>query len=187
MSSPSLLISRKLFEGGSPMLFTARCAADFTPLGSLPGWLSALLRARGVNTEEEAESFLHPSLSGLHDPFLLSGMEKAVSLIRRAIDAREGIMIFGDYDADGVCAVSILLETLSEMGARVSFRLPDRRRDGYGLNENAVREIAGKPACSSPWTAASPILRRCPWPGPWACPSSSRTIISCLKPCRRRT
>ena len=144
MSSPSLLISRKLFEGGSPMLFTPRGKADFTPLGSLPGWLSALLRARGVNTEEEAEHFLHPSLSGLHDPLLLSGMEKAVSLIRRAIDAREGIMIFGDYDADGVCAVSILLETLSEMGARVSFRLPDRRRDGYGLNENAVREIAGK-------------------------------------------
>ena len=94
------------------MLFTPRGAADFTPLGSLPGWLSALLRARGVNTEEEAESFLHPSLSGLHDPFLLSGMDQAVSLIRRAIDAREGIMIFGDYDADGVCAVSILLETL---------------------------------------------------------------------------
>ena len=126
------------------MLFNARCEADFTPLGSLPGWLSALLRARGVNTEEEAESFLYPSLSGLHDPFLLSGMDQAVSLIRRAIDAREGIMIFGDYDADGICATSILLETLSEMGARVSFRLPDRRRDGYGLNENAVREIAEK-------------------------------------------
>ena len=126
------------------MIFTPRCAADFTPLGSLPGWLSALLRARGVDSEEEADRFLHPSLAGLHDPFLLPGMEKAVRLIRKAAEAREGIMIFGDYDADGVCAVSILLETLSEMGARVSFRLPDRRRDGYGLNENAVREIAGK-------------------------------------------
>ena len=126
------------------MLFTPRSAPDFTPLGSLPGWLSALLRARGVDTEEKAEHFLHPSLSDLQDPFRMQGMESTVKLLRSAIDAGDRIMIFGDYDADGVCATSILLEALSEMGARVSFRLPDRRRDGYGLNENAVREIAEK-------------------------------------------
>ena len=126
------------------MQFIPRSAPNFTPLGSLPGWLSALLRSRGVNTEEEAHRFLNPDLSALEDPFLLSGMEEAVRLIRRAVSSGERIMIFGDYDADGVCAASILLETLTEEGASVSFRLPDRRKDGYGLNENAVREISGK-------------------------------------------
>ena len=126
------------------MQFVPRSAADFTPLGSLPGWLSALLRSRGVDTEEKAHRFLNPDLSALQDPFLLSGMKEAVRLIRRAVASRERIMIFGDYDADGVCAASILLETLTEEGAAVSFRLPDRRKDGYGLNENAVREISEK-------------------------------------------
>lgn len=126
------------------MQFIPRSAADFTPLGSLPGWLSALLRSRGVDTEEKAYRFLNPDLSGLQDPFLLSGMEEAVRLIRHAVASRERIMIFGDYDADGVCATSILLETLTEEGASVSFRLPDRRKDGYGLNESAVREISEK-------------------------------------------
>ena len=126
------------------MYFLPRSAPDSAPLGDLPGWLSALLRARGVDTEEKARRFLHPSLAGLCDPFLLEGMETAVSLIRSAVRAGDRIMIFGDYDADGVCAAAILLETLTEEGAQVSFRLPSRQKDGYGLNENAVREIAEK-------------------------------------------
>ena len=122
--------------------FTPRAPADLSPLGSLSGWMSALLRARGVDTEEKARRFLNPSLSELHDPFRMEGMETAVKLIRSAVNAGTRIMIFGDYDADGVCAVSILLETLTEEGAQVSFRLPSRQKDGYGLNEDAVREIA---------------------------------------------
>ena len=126
------------------MNFTPRCTPDFSPLGTLPVWLSALLRARGVDTEEKADHFLNPSLKDLHDPYRMEGMESAVKLIRRAIAAGDRIMIFGDYDADGVCATSILLETLTELGAQVSFRLPSRQKDGYGLNENAVREISEK-------------------------------------------
>ncbi len=123
--------------------FTPRVIPDSAPLGSLSGWMSALLRARGIYTEEKARRFLNPSLSGLCDPFQMEGMKTAVELIRSAVDAGERIMIFGDYDADGICAVSVLLETLTEEGAQVSFRLPDRRKDGYGLNEGVVREIAG--------------------------------------------
>ena len=123
--------------------FTPRVIPDSAPLGSLSGWMSALLRARGIDTEEKARRFLNPSLSGLCDPFQMEGMKTAVELIRSAVDAGERIMIFGDYDADGICAVSVLLETLTEEGAQVSFRLPDRRKDGYGLNEGVVREIAG--------------------------------------------
>ena len=109
------------------LTFAPRCAPDLSPLGSLPGWLSALLRARGVDTEEKADRFLNPSLTDLNDPYKMEGMETAVKLIRKAVAAGDRIMIFGDYDADGVCATSILLETLTELGAQVSFRLPSRQ------------------------------------------------------------
>ena len=126
------------------MIFTPRGPADLTPLGSLPGWFSALLRLRGIETEENAKRFLSPSLEDLHDPFLLPGMDKAVRLIRSAVAAGDRIMVFGDYDADGVCAASILLETLIDLGAQASFRLPSRHTDGYGLNEAVVRDTAEK-------------------------------------------
>ena len=112
------------------------------PIGDMPMWLSSLLRARGVDTPEKAERFLHPGLGQLHDPMLMQGMEKAVRLLRQAIEEQTPIMIYGDYDVDGVCATSILLETLREMGARVDFRIPSRHGEGYGLNGDAVREIA---------------------------------------------
>ena len=127
-------------------VFSPRGCADQTPLGSLPGWFSALLRLRGIETEEEARRFLSPSLEDLCDPFLLPGMDRAVRLIRSALAEQRGIMIFGDYDADGVCATSILLGALTEMGGRVSRLLPSRHTDGYGLSENAVRETAAKKA-----------------------------------------
>ncbi len=113
-----------------------------SPIGDLPVWLSSILRTRGIDTPEKAERFLHPSLEQLHDPFLMPGMEKAVGIIRQAIAAGEKMLIYGDYDVDGVCATSILMETLGEMGARVDFRIPSRHGEGYGLNCEAVREIA---------------------------------------------
>ena len=112
------------------------------PIGELPVWLSAILRNRGIDTPEKAERFLHPTLEHLHDPFLMLGMEKAVRLIREAIDRKDPIIIYGDYDVDGMCATSILLETLRDMGAEPDFRIPSRHGEGYGLNETAVREMA---------------------------------------------
>ena len=110
----------------------------------LPGWFSSLLYARGIRTGEEANLFLNPSLAGLHDPFLLPGMQKAVDLLKDAIATRKTVMVYGDYDADGVCASSILLETLHEEGASLAYRIPSRHTEGYGLNADAVREIAQK-------------------------------------------
>ncbi len=111
-------------------------------IGNLPLWLSTLLRNRGVDTPEKAERFLHPDLSHLHDPFLMQGMDKAVRLIKAAVKQGDPIIIYGDYDCDGVCATSILLETLRDMGAAPAFRIPSRHEEGYGLNCNAVREMA---------------------------------------------
>ncbi|MBQ8313192.1 MAG: single-stranded-DNA-specific exonuclease RecJ, partial [Clostridia bacterium] len=115
---------------------------EAAPIGDLPVWLSSLLRTRGIDTPEKAERFLHPSLEQLHDPYLMQGMEKAVRIIREAIAAGDRMLIYGDYDVDGVCATSILMETLGEMGAQVDFRIPSRHGEGYGLNCDAVREIA---------------------------------------------
>ena len=123
--------------------FIQRCTQPASFQG-LPGWLSSLLYARGIRSDEEARSFLSPSLDDLHDPFLLPGMEKTVELLRGAISRGETILVYGDYDADGVCAASILMETLHEEGASLAYRIPSRHSEGYGLNADAVREIAGK-------------------------------------------
>ena len=151
-------------------VFSPRGCADQTPLGSLPRWFSALLRLRGIETEEEARRFLSPSLEDLCDPFLLPGMDRAVRLIRSALEEKRGIMIFGDYDADGVCATSILLGALTEMFP-ASF--PPAIRTGTG----STRTQSGRPrkrrqVFSSPWTAASPAMTRWPWPGSWGSPLS---------------
>lgn len=124
--------------------FIRRCPDSVPALTGFPGWFSALLYARGIRTDEEARRFLDPSLADLHDPFLLPGMEQTVSLLREAIAAGRTIMVYGDYDADGVCAASILMETLHEEGASLAYRIPSRHTEGYGLNMDAVREIAEK-------------------------------------------
>ena len=122
--------------------FVKRGGDTLQPLGDYPQWLAALLRTRGMDTVEKAERFLHPSLEQLHDPFLMQGMEKAVRIIRDAVGKGDRIVIYGDYDVDGVCATTILMETLRDMGADVSFRIPSRHSEGYGLNCDAVREMA---------------------------------------------
>ncbi len=107
---------------------------------SLP--MTQLLRNRGIDTPEKAQSFLHPSLSQLHDPFLMQDMDKAVELIRKAVQDGTGIQIYGDYDADGVTSTSIMLYIFEKLGVRADFRIPSRHSEGYGLNVQAVQEIA---------------------------------------------
>jgi single-stranded-DNA-specific exonuclease len=97
-----------------------------------------------VATPEARDRFLNPSLKDLHDPFLLDGMEQTVALLRAAIAEGKTITVYGDYDADGVCATSILLDLLHEEGASLAYRIPSRHEEGYGLNEQAVREVAAR-------------------------------------------
>ncbi|MBR4711230.1 MAG: single-stranded-DNA-specific exonuclease RecJ [Clostridia bacterium] len=130
--------------------FRPRAQADAAPLGGLDPMVSRLLRARGISDEAAAERFLSPSLDQLHDPFLMPGMEAAAALIREAADRGDPIAVYGDYDCDGVCASAILTETLREMwkdpasaAEKVTFCLPDRHADGYGLSEARVRMLAG--------------------------------------------
>jgi single-stranded-DNA-specific exonuclease len=103
--------------------------------------LSQLLATRNITTPEEAEVFLSPKLSDLHSPFLMKDMEKTVKRISKAIKSQEEIVLYGDYDVDGVTGVSILLLFLRDAGARVSFFIPDRVEEGYGLHTEALKRI----------------------------------------------
>lgn len=107
-----------------------------------PEVFARLLMARGVHNKEEAQRFLYPSEKNMYDPFLMKGMEAAVCRISQAMDAREKITIYGDYDVDGITATSILYLYLTKAGADVDYYLPDRMSEGYGLNEHAVRMLA---------------------------------------------
>ena len=124
--------------------FIQRCVQVSPSFADLPDWMSALLSARGIKTDEAARRYLSPSLSDLHDPFLLPGMAGTVALLKDAISRGDTILVYGDYDADGVCAASILLETLHEEGASLAYRIPSRHVEGYGLNCDAIREVAQK-------------------------------------------
>lgn len=102
--------------------------------------LERLLHNRGLKTDEEITNFINPSFTKMHDPYLMDDMAKAVDRIKQAIESQERIIIFGDYDVDGITATAILYLLLKKLGAQVSCRLPDRRQNGYGLNEDFIRE-----------------------------------------------
>ncbi|MHB8963009.1 MAG: single-stranded-DNA-specific exonuclease RecJ [Saccharofermentanales bacterium] len=108
--------------------------------------IDAVLHSRGITTPEEKYDFLHPELKIFHDPFLLDDMGKACGLIRSAVENQKKILIFGDYDVDGVTSSSILLMFLQSIGAQASFLIPDRLTEGYGLSaESTTRIIAAGP------------------------------------------
>lgn len=115
-----------------------------TPLleAGLPVQLARVLWARGVTTPQEAEAFLSPQVSGLHDPYLLHDMQPAVDRIRAALAGGEHITVYGDYDVDGVCASAILVEALRAQGGQVDWYIPSRHKEGYGLNMEAVQALA---------------------------------------------
>lgn len=119
----------------------AQGSADLHGLG-VPDRLLELLVDRGMDTAEKIDRYLHPKTEHLHDPMLMQDMEQAVAVIRDAIAKNEEIVIFGDYDVDGVTATAILLTYFKKQGAKVSFYIPDRHGEGYGLNLTAVEQIA---------------------------------------------
>ena len=114
----------------------------------LDGLAAQILYQRGIQTPEALAAFLHPSLDKLHDPYLLHDMKKAVERIRRAIEDYEQILIYGDYDADGMTSASILKETLEELGAECQVYLPNRFTDGYGPNQSVYKYFIEQQAVS---------------------------------------
>lgn len=100
---------------------------------------SQILYQRGLVESEQLADFLSPDLSKLHDPYLLHDMEKAVARIRQAIEEGQRILVYGDYDADGMTAASIMKESLEMLGADYEVYLPNRFTDGYGPNQSVYQ------------------------------------------------
>jgi single-stranded-DNA-specific exonuclease len=103
-----------------------------------------LLINRALRDPEEARAFLFPRLSSMHDPMLLKDMDRALSVILEALEKGDRIVIYGDYDADGVTATALLFHFFNAIHAPVSAYIPDRLEEGYGLNKEAVRKLASE-------------------------------------------
>ena len=101
----------------------------------IPLPIARVLTNRNVLTAEAAETFLNGTLKDLHDPYLMKGMDKAVSRVEEAIRNKEKILIFGDYDVDGVLSVVLLIRALAGLGAEVDYFIPERLKEGYGIKE----------------------------------------------------
>ena len=107
----------------------------------IPPILANLLVARGLTNAHDAQLFLKSQLQQIQLPNQLHDMEKAVKRIRKAINEGQKITVYGDYDADGMTATSIMFEALETLGANVNYYIPNRFRDGYGPNQKAYQKI----------------------------------------------
>lgn len=106
-----------------------------------------LLVVRGITTGEEARRFVRPSLADLHDPFLMQDMDRAVERLLRAVESRERIMVYGDYDVDGTTAVALMYTFLRTQTDNLVFYVPDRYREGYGISFQGI-DTAEAEGCS---------------------------------------
>ncbi|MDR2606074.1 MAG: single-stranded-DNA-specific exonuclease RecJ [Oscillospiraceae bacterium] len=114
---------------------TAALTEEFTPL------VAALLSSRGFDDREKAKEFLRDDLELLADPFLMKDMDKAVTRIKQALQMKEKIAVFGDYDVDGITATCLLTSYLQSKGASCEPYIPERLTEGYGLSDEALRSI----------------------------------------------
>ena len=125
------------------MLHTKR--ADFERIGkqfSVSPVVARIIRNRDVESDEDIRRYLSGGLSDLYSPHLMKDMDRAVQIILGAIREGRRLRIVGDYDIDGVCSTYILLKGLGRLGARVDYEIPDRVKDGYGINESIIEQAA---------------------------------------------
>lgn len=100
--------------------------------------LATLLVHRGIETFDQARAFFRPDLSALHDPFLMTDMDKAVDRLVQAVDNNDKILVYGDYDVDGTTAVSLVYSFLKRHTSNVEFYIPDRYDEGYGVSTKGI-------------------------------------------------
>lgn len=116
-----------------------------TELG-IPLEIAQVLVNRNVTEPEAAQEFLFGTLDGLHDPFLMKDMREAVERIKQGIYQREKILIFGDYDVDGILSVVMLYRALELLGAEVDYYIPERLTEGYGIKEEYIKIVLDRKA-----------------------------------------
>jgi single-stranded-DNA-specific exonuclease len=132
-----------LFDWITPADDSASDAALAKAVG-IPAAAAHVLAARGWSDPIAAERFLNPRLADLSDPLAFPGMAEAAARLWRAVDAGESVVVFGDFDADGVVATAILTSALSAFGCRVTPFIPDRVSEGYGLSSAALDRLAAQ-------------------------------------------
>ena len=115
-------------------------------LNDLPVELARILALRGIGSFDEARCYFRGSLEELHDPFLMQGMSDAVARILRALDEKDRILVYGDYDVDGTTATALLTQFLRRLGGDVEFFVPNRFQHGYGLSKPGIDHCANEGA-----------------------------------------
>lgn len=120
-----------------------KAADKLSQEAGIPRMLAKVFVSRGITDSGYVKTFLSPDISQLHDPFLMNGMEAAVGRISKALEDKEEILVYGDYDVDGVISTSILYRFLGSLGAKVQYYIPDRVEDGYGLTMPVVEKLKG--------------------------------------------
>lgn len=132
--------ARFLWQQGTTTAVAPELASALQALGideSLYPYAASL----GLTDEASCQKFFAPTFADLNDPYLLSDMEKTIARLRQAIEQQEQILIYGDYDADGITSTTILKEALEMVGANVVYYLPNRFKDGYGPNQRVYQEF----------------------------------------------
>ncbi|MDE6974532.1 MAG: DHH family phosphoesterase [Lachnospiraceae bacterium] len=117
--------------------------ADFDQIAKKYGIspvMARILRNRDLESDKEIRKFLYGTVQDLYDPLLMKDMEKAAGIIESKIKQRKSIRVIGDYDVDGICASYLLLTGLRALGAKVDVVIPHRMKDGYGLNDNLIKD-----------------------------------------------
>lgn len=117
-------------------------AAALAHSAGIPLIVAELLLARGLRSTEQAVRFLHPQLGDLHDPYAMLGMASAVARVQKAIEHREPILIYGDYDVDGTTATVLLKTAIEILGGEVRYHIPHRIHEGYGIRDERLAEAA---------------------------------------------
>ncbi|MBR5227858.1 MAG: single-stranded-DNA-specific exonuclease RecJ [Clostridia bacterium] len=107
--------------------------------------LASMLVSKGIKVDE-VKSYLNPDISYLNDPFVLPDMKRLVDRILQAQNNQENIVIYGDYDVDGITSITVLYSFLKDIGIEAKYYLPDRLEEGYGLNKNALKLLKGEGA-----------------------------------------
>jgi len=97
-----------------------------------------MLAIRGITSIRDANAFIKPSLDDLRDPFLMKDMAKAVDRLKHVMSRGEHVMVLGDYDVDGVCGTALFYRVMTDLGVRVSYHVPDRFKEGYGVSKEAI-------------------------------------------------
>ena len=118
-----------------------KAEAMLSECGGVPVVAELLIR-RGVETPEQAKSFLAPAISDLCDPFLMNDMDKAVNRLNKAMGSKERIMVYGDYDVDGTTAVALVYKYLLNYYSNIEYYIPTRYEEGYGISKKSIEYAA---------------------------------------------